>query len=326
MLYVFSLVQLIELTRQFAPVCGHNLANGAGAAAAADCSMACSGNSTEACGGPNRLNLFWSGQAGPSIVPRIGPYAYFGCQTEATNGRALTAKAIASNTMTLEACESACAGYTYFGTEYGSECKHPHSFVSCCVLIPAGYCGNSFSAGSNPAPATDCQMPCVANVSEYCGAGNRLLVYQLNATGTGTGTTPTATATAPSSTVSLPTEWIYDGCWVDGLNGRVLDYQQPDNQNNTVELCIAICSRLGFSIAGLEYGMQCFCDNFIQEGGALAVAQADCNIPCSGNSAQICGAGNRLSIYSVGKPVVLQPPVVQTTDLPGSWKYQACIQ
>ena len=58
--------------------CGDSL-NGAGTAAAGDCSMPCAGNATEQCGGPNRLNLFWSGTSGPQTNPGNGSWAFVGC-------------------------------------------------------------------------------------------------------------------------------------------------------------------------------------------------------------------------------------------------------
>ena len=39
----------------------------------------------------------------------------------------------------------------------------------------------------------------------------------------------------------------------------------------------------------------------------------------------MCGAGNRMSIYSNSTLKIYQPPVSQKTDLPGSWTYQGCI-
>lgn len=87
--------------------------------------MTCSGNSAEACGGPSRLSLFWSGEtiAAPSNKYSIGKYDYYGCQTEATNARALASTSTSSSSMTNEACATFCSGYSYFGTEYGQECK-----------------------------------------------------------------------------------------------------------------------------------------------------------------------------------------------------------
>ena len=87
--------------------------------------MTCSGSAVEYCGGPNRLEMYKQDITVelPSQPPTVGAYQWFGCQTEATNMRALSAKAVASGTMTLEACASFCAGYKYFGTEYSAECK-----------------------------------------------------------------------------------------------------------------------------------------------------------------------------------------------------------
>ena len=37
------------------------------------------GNATEACGGPSRLNLFWSGTSGPQSNPGVGLWKFSGC-------------------------------------------------------------------------------------------------------------------------------------------------------------------------------------------------------------------------------------------------------
>lgn len=89
------------------------------------CSMACPGNSSEICGGPNRLSLFSNGrprvQAAPGTPETIGDFYYASCYTEATSGRALTAKSTSGKFMSLEYCGNFCSGYKYFGTEFGSE-------------------------------------------------------------------------------------------------------------------------------------------------------------------------------------------------------------
>jgi hypothetical protein len=101
------------------------------------CSSLCNGNLSEYCGGASRLNVYnfnktiatitssatASPTQTPAIKPTVGPYTYFGCQTEGNGTRALAAAATASDTMTLEACESFCGNYAYWGTEYGRECE-----------------------------------------------------------------------------------------------------------------------------------------------------------------------------------------------------------
>ena len=47
-----------------------------------------------------------------------------GCYSEATGQRALTGKSTYDyGAMTIEECFANCAGFTYFGVEYGGECK-----------------------------------------------------------------------------------------------------------------------------------------------------------------------------------------------------------
>ena len=63
------------------PVCGNSIVAGATNASNSDCQAPCSGDVTEPCGGPNRLNLFWSGSLGPQINPGSGLWSYVGCYT-----------------------------------------------------------------------------------------------------------------------------------------------------------------------------------------------------------------------------------------------------
>jgi hypothetical protein len=48
----------------------------------------------------------------------------------------------------------------------------------------------------------------------------------------------------------------------DGANGRVLAYESPDNSALTVQSCIATCAGQNYTVAGLEYSVQC-CECFL---------------------------------------------------------------
>jgi hypothetical protein len=145
-------------------------------------------------------------------------------------------------------------------------------------------------------------------------------------TGTGISSTTSSVSISTPTTTGLPAGWSYQGCYVDGLNGRILNDQLADSTTNSVESCVQQCVALGYTIAGMEYSVQCFCSNDIYNGGALAANQGDCNMACGGNPAEICGAGNRLSLYSIGTPQIYQPPGPQKTGLPPNWAYQGCLQ
>ena len=58
---------------------------------------------------------------------------------------------------------SDCSAYSHFGVEYGGEC----------------YCGDVINTGSVLATLSDCSFICPGNAYEYCGAGNRLEMYEL---------------------------------------------------------------------------------------------------------------------------------------------------
>lgn len=110
------------------------------------------------------------------------------------------------------------------------------------------------------------------------------------ASSTSTSTTPTATL-AHRQTVS---GYNLVSCWTEGSGVRALSGATFAYDGMTLESCIQNCT--GFAYAGAEYGRECYCGNTLAESSAAA-DMADCNMPCSGNPYQYCGAGNRLELY-----------------------------
>ena len=103
-----------------------------------------------------------------------------------------------------------------------------------------------------------------------------------------------------------------------------MDNEQADSTTLTIENCISTCVGLGYTVAGLEYSQQCFCDNFARNGASLTT-DSSCAMTCSGDTTEICGGPNLMSIYSSGALQVYQPPTAQKTGLPGSWTYVGCL-
>ena len=138
--------------------CGNTFSNGGAPTPAGDCSMTCSGNSSEICGGPNRLNVYnltGSGQSStnpppPPPPPPVsnGPWRSLGCYryfkppffveresltplylpiSDNVGARTLsvpTAPIGGASNNSVESCTDACfaAGYTLAGVEYSAEC------------------------------------------------------------------------------------------------------------------------------------------------------------------------------------------------------------
>ncbi|KAH7906672.1 copper radical oxidase-like protein [Hygrophoropsis aurantiaca] len=302
--------------------CGNFIANGATNVTISDCNMACTGKASELCGAGNRLDIFWSGAAPPAapiIVPSVGNWTSLGCYSDSAATRALAYGTATTGGVTAESCTTACynAGYPLAGMEYSTQC----------------FCGLSLESNSAPTTASDCDMTCVGNSSEYCGGPNRLNLY--NYTGTLPSTPPAnggggasdsgggATNVSPVSS-GLPSSWTYGACYVDNANGRALG-NEYDNNSVTVESCIAHCVSSNYTLAAIEYSTQCFCGDYLTNGAAKA-PEADCNMACGGNANEACGGPNRLSVYtSTGNVTVLPIPTTQTTSLPGEWAYKGCL-
>ncbi|ROV99138.1 hypothetical protein VMCG_06689 [Cytospora schulzeri] len=181
---------------------------------------ACAGDSTQSCGGPGGYMSLWydvtayfpnngslaSAYQPPSQPAVVGDYSYIGCYGDDTASRALSGEAPGLGTSnSLEACAAACAGYTYFGTEYGDEC----------------YCGNTINVESGTGVSgklqtSGCTVICAASANEYCGGSARLSMYALNGTKTSssssssssTGTTKAFSATGSTSSVTSTTSTV----------------------------------------------------------------------------------------------------------------------
>lgn len=351
---------MIVTESDYSQVCGNTIQAGSVVATDGRCNMACSGNATEVCGGPNGLTVF-SRPGGPIVNPGVSNYGSLGCYNDTGAARTLRVGVAVLGgpaNMSTYNCISACSAqnYLYAGTEYSQEC----------------FCDNTISNYGAPASdgAGSCNMLCNGNSKEYCGGPNRINIYKFGApigtssttagtTTTGTSTTaatttpatttttttPITTTTTPITTTSTPatstttgtttttttttassTDFTYQGCWTDMKNGRILPTGFPDSTTLTHESCIASCKAAGYIVAGMEFSRECFCGNLIIQGGALAPNDGDCAMPCNGNSAQVCGGPSLMTIYAVGKVKAIGPPVQQTKDLPGNWSYVGCLR
>ncbi|KAF7874305.1 hypothetical protein EAF04_002977 [Stromatinia cepivora] len=113
-------------------------------------------------------------------------------------------------------------------------------------------------------------------------------------------TTTIGTPMWPYTDVTKSKSFAYLGCGSD-LPGQPRTLQGAslkDSTGMTIEKCIDFCNSKGYSIAGLEYSTECYCDNNMLAGRApVPGILGGCTMPCSGNNQQICGAAGLLSLY-----------------------------
>ncbi|KAF4457032.1 hypothetical protein F53441_947 [Fusarium austroafricanum] len=266
--------------------CAGSLTSGASYTNASTCGstrkMACAGNMTQYCGGPNFLTIWNDTSYTPPaqlIVNQTqisqGMATYYGCWAEGNTGRALSLDSTGDTIgMTNEKCVAYCqeGGYTFAGTEYSQEC----------------YCGNSITNGGyNTTDISQCSMQCRGNVLNYCGAGGRLSVWKIKQPDQ-----PTGPITALNGSA------VYSGCYTDGgSGGRTLPAAVFTGAAVSLDTCFSFCSKLNYPLFGMEYGRECYC-GYSPKTQATIAPDGDCRMPCAGNSTQKCGAGNRISIWN----------------------------
>lgn len=109
--------------------------------------------------------------------------------------------------------------------------------------------------------------------------------------------TRTHTAGVSNSAATAVTTFTSLGCYSDSST-RVLSGKEFVNIGDhqvTTTACIEYCDAAGFSLAGTEWGKQCFCGNELV--GSSKVPDDTCHMPCEGDSSQICGGDWALTLY-----------------------------
>lgn len=145
-------------------------------AAASDCKMACSGDSTQKCGAGNRLSVTFDSVVAFGVRETYSTWSLLSCYTDSTSSRTLSkgeSVTGGSSNMTIANCLNACtkSGLKYCGAEYAAECYGSNTDPSDSLL----------ASGADPLSA-GCSMPCKGNSTEACGGSNRILVYINNGT------------------------------------------------------------------------------------------------------------------------------------------------
>lgn len=155
---------------------------------------------------------------------------------------------------------------------------------------------------SSPAPQQTEQakptLPTGGDGDKTCLPPKTHTVYETVTVTAARDTTPTPTGDVGSKYIQ---EFKYAGCFKDSekrvLNGNIRPNLGPVSNKK----CIERCKTLGFSVAGTEYGGQCYCGNEIS--GSEKLDESQCATPCEGDNASTCGGSWALSVYSTNGEV-----------------------
>ncbi|KAJ7905855.1 WSC domain-containing protein [Mycena olivaceomarginata] len=97
------------------------------------------------------------------------------------------------------------------------------------------------------------------------------------------------------TTRTIPTGWTSVGCVTDGA-ARALSYFYTST-SLTQDSCVTTCDSKGYTYAGLEYADECWCGSSLANSLGVATDASQCNMKCTGNSGELCGAGYRLTLF-----------------------------
>lgn len=262
------------------------------------CGMSCPSGSGK-CGGSYAIDIYSLGATtSPSqpTSPSADTWTYLACYNDPDNARVLPSYHFDSDTLSVASCQSTCKnqGFTFAGVEYGREC----------------WCASSLANSATKAGEDKCSMTCASG--EKCGGSYAISVYSI-------GTTPTEPTPTPTDPT---TPWVYDGCYNDPDGARVLPAYHFESDTLSVASCQSTCETRGFSIAGVEYGRECWCASSIA-AGSTKTSEDQCGMTCASGSGQ-CGGSYAIGVYKKGTGTTPTDPDPTPDPTPGSWSYLAC--
>jgi len=181
----------------------------------------------------------------------------------------------------------------------GLTCKEVRDWMF--AISPAGF------SRWNPSITLDCGN---WQALSYC--------VEVKSERTSSRASPTSSATSTTSNTA-PTAtrkpellgWEPLGCYVDDstLHNHTT---KAGGDRLTVSQCEAVCFSDNFEYAGVKAGRDCWCGTFV--GNSWTENQNDCNIPCPGDAAQICGGASVFNIFEAKTKDTLPP--LSTASVP----------
>lgn len=217
---------------------------------------------------------WYNGNKQPFVFSNGDPTGY-GFHGDFLNGWDVpTLQALTDDCTNLSGVPSDCNKITFFTDEEMSQCKIPRQIHEPLGIFspPLAQLPGCNPLTYGPGPATP-----VANCDRKVSIGAFATSY---------------------TDLSKSKGYKYLGCAPDTPADRTFTSPMDGDDAMTLEKCIDYCAGKGYSIAGAEYGTQCFCSNSIRsDRQPTAGAVGSCAMKCGGDSSQYCGGAGGLSLY-----------------------------
>ncbi|ORY85564.1 hypothetical protein BCR37DRAFT_242572 [Protomyces lactucae-debilis] len=289
------------------------------------CTMICSSDSSQFCGGPNALSVVFntafnstasnstttssasastttSSVTALSTTPTISSVSVSaGTSLSTTSANVPTSTGVVSTNKALSylGCFSDSVNARTYPVSVNPGANSIENCAAACAAANFAYSGLEYSSECwcSSAPPTSpgstaCTMPCTGASNQVCGGSDALSVFfnqafvmRYNYNGT-----------VPAGS-EIINGFANMGCYQESPSRAVKIAQTPPQFGWTSRLCIARCQSLGYSLAATEYANECYCDNnFDYSGGGGTLSRA-CTMGCAGNNTETCGGSFAINLY-----------------------------
>jgi len=152
-----------------------------------------------------------------------------------------------------------------------------------------------------------------------------LSVWTISGFGAVTSSTSSTTSAVASATPAVGSA-SYLGCYSDNTSGRSLTTSSTTDPSMTLELCAQTAQKLNLKYFGVEYAGECYAGYAIATTAGV-IADSKCSMKCKGNSNEICGGPNALSMFQNNLFVQpANPALVNVTGSNVQYAYQGCFK
>ncbi|CAN0440218.1 unnamed protein product [Pylaiella littoralis] len=226
----------------------------------------------------------------------------------------------AEGVMTLQKCATKCRGQgtKYFGLESAIKCLCGDELDD--SLFPdeegegGSVCGIDYTTDVN---IPEYEFLCSGDSRVLCGTDDHISVYSLDGSVPAPTPEPETPITSPNPTLEPETpvsqsSFTSLGCAADSKSSRVMEVGPIAEDPMSAEICLEICLGLDptYTHFGTQYGGECFCTGDL----GTTSSSTSCTMSCEGNSGEICGGFDAISVYAIDSNIDPTPTPVTVVD------------
>jgi hypothetical protein len=256
--------------------------------------------------------------------PRVGPllpngsaqFKYLGCFQDSANARLeATVNNNKNNTNGVCQTQAKSANLPIAGTEYTTECWVGFSIPPASLQVDDSKCTS---------------YTCPGDSTQNCGGAGGYMAAYYDSTKYNPSTGNFVGGYSPPSAPTSIGQFKYAGCFTDAVGKRTLSVGSIGTASTaTLDSCAANCK--GYKYFGTENGDECYCGNSLFNS-PTHVSEGQCKVTCAGNAKQLCGAGSRITLYSLNGSRDIQStedglvisPKPETVVSIGEYNYTGC--